>query len=306
MPTHLSSRRLPDHPAALEAIRQSLLRHYYKDPGFTPDVIERDIAAHLLARVEIARKRVVPWLDAACPLDGAKILEIGCGTGASTLALAEQGARVTGLDILPDSIRVAEDRCRAYGAEVTFLVANAAALDTVFSRGQFPWIVIYAALEHMTFDERMRCLRQAWDLLPSRGLLSVVDTPNRLWYHDDHTSLLPFFHWLPDDVAFHYSRFSTRDNFRELYREHSPEQQLHFLRRGRGISFHEFELAIAPRQQLDVVSCMSLFHRERQPEQSAAWVASPDAAYEAMLQRACPDLHRAFLQPYLDITLRKA
>jgi 2-polyprenyl-3-methyl-5-hydroxy-6-metoxy-1,4-benzoquinol methylase len=306
IPSHLSSRWLPDDPAAIQTVRESMLRHYYQDPSISAEVIERDITAHLLARLTVNRTRVVPWLDAVRPLAGAEILEIGCGTGASTLALAEQGAKVTGLDILDDSVQVARDRCHAYGAEATFVIRNADALDSLFTPGQFGWIMIYAALEHMTFAERIACLRQAWAILPEGGLLSVIDTPNRLWYRDDHTAQLPFFHWLPDEVAFHYSRFSDRPYFKELYREYSPEKQLHFLRRGRGVSFHEFELAIAPRQQLEVVSCLTRFHRERQPDQLAAWQRSPEATYEASLHRACPDLDRAFLQPDLDLTLRKS
>ena len=48
-----------------------------------------DLRAHVRERLESDRRLVVPWLDDAKPLHGQQILEIGCGTGSSTIALAE-------------------------------------------------------------------------------------------------------------------------------------------------------------------------------------------------------------------------
>lgn len=83
-------------------------------------------------------------------------------------------------------------------------------------------------------------------MLARGGSWVVIETPNRLWYFDGHTALLPFYHWLPDRLAFEYARFSPREYFREVYSEFTPDKALHFLRRGRGVSFHEFDLFIAP------------------------------------------------------------
>ena len=130
---------------------------------------------------------------------------------------------------------------------------------------RFDFIIFYASLEHMTHHERISAIRTTWDMLPPGGLLSVVETPNRLWHTDPHTSLLPFFHWLPDELAFDYSRFSSRPNFRERYDNYDDEQQrLHFLRRGRGVSFHEFVLAIGSVEQLNVRSSLAMYlHQAR-------------------------------------------
>jgi len=306
VPQRLSSRWRPDYPGA-EAVRQSMMRHIHKEPEkLPPGVLEQDLEAHILARLKINRERVIPWLDSIRPLTGSRILEIGCGTGASTLALAEQGAKITAIDVDLPSIRVAYDRCSAYGVEAEFLVANGGELDRLFFPHPFDWIIVYATLEHMTYEERIGCLKTAWQMLSPGSFLCIIDTPNRLWYFDDHTSLLPFFHWLPDDLAFDYSRFSTRANFKELYREHTPEWKAHFLSRGRGVSFHEFELAITPRQELRVAGCMSLYHRELDPAENSQWANSPGALYGQLLQHFCPDVHQAFLQPYLDFVLVRA
>jgi len=111
----------------------------------------------------------------------------------------------------------------------------------------------------MTLAERLIAMKSTWKMLAPNDLWCVIETPNRLWYHDRHTSLLSFFFRLSDDLAYQYARFSPRDNFRELYEDGSDESMLHFRRRGRGVSFHEFELTMKPVEQLSVVSSLSAF-----------------------------------------------
>ena len=300
--------QVPRQPAddPLAVVRASLVRNYFTDGAYLATAMgQRDLAAHLDGRAQHNRERVAPWLESFQPLAGARVLEIGCGTGASTLVLAERGAAVTAVDVLEGSIRAARDRCRAHGYDADFLVANAAEVRRHFPRTRFDAIVFFAALEHMTHEERRGAMRDTWEMLEPGALWVVIETPNRLWHYDNHTALLPFYHWLPDRVAFEYARCSEREYFRELYLEHTPEKELHFLRRGRGVSFHEFELFMAPRQQLEVVSCLHTFVRAREPEERQRWIDSGDAAFAGLLQRACPDLHEAFVQPALDLAIRK-
>ncbi len=290
----------------LAKVRESLLRNYFTEREYLDSELgRRDLANHLDLRLQDDRARTIPWLESFCPLTGARVLEIGCGTGASTLALAERGATVTAIDIRADSMQVAMDRCEAYGYTAKFAIANAAEVKKHFSSEKFDLIIFFAVLEHMTHEERRAAMRDTWEMLGPGGHWVVVDTPNRLWYFDGHTALLPFYHWLPDRVAFEYAKFSARDYFRELYLEHSPEKELHFLRRGRGVSFHEFDLFIAPTQDLDLVSCRHSYFRARNPQEQQDWVESGNAAYVAQLQRACPNLHPAFLEPSLDLAIRK-
>jgi S-adenosylmethionine-dependent methyltransferase len=132
-----------------------------------------------------------------------------------------------------------------------------------------------------------------------------VETPNRLWYLDSHTSYLPYFGWLPDELALQYSRFSPRDTIRRLPSE-PAERGLRDLRRsGRGVSFHEFDLAIAPTSGLDVVSCLQLERRHRNPLRNLGWRVSRPGRYESMLRAISPDVPRAFLQPFLYLSVRK-
>jgi SAM-dependent methyltransferase len=251
------------------------------------------------SRLQRDRNEIVPWLQKTRALAGSHILEVGCGTGSSTIALAEQGAHITGLDLDPEAMSVARARTRAHNLAVEYVEANA----TEVGRFHYDWLIYWAVLEHMTVPERLETLRLGWNALPAGGLLTVIETPNRLWYQDSHTSLLPFYMWLPDELAFQYARHSPRAGFADRYGTLTDEQLLHFQRRGRGVSFHEFHLAIG--HELDVVACMQLDRRRSNPMRAAAWRLSPPGRYEALLGGMAPEVPRAFFQPFLYLTLRK-
>ena len=308
IPARLASRFRPLSSSARSDLHESLQRHYFADkpPSYMSGAQGRyDIEQHLQGRLEKDRRAVVPWLDSVCHLDGAEILEIGCGTGCSTIALAEQGARVVGIDVDEPSLSVARRRAEVYQLDIEFIATNAVEMVNAVGQRPFDFIVFYASLEHMLHAERIASLRAAWQMLDPGKHLCVVETPNRLWYFDAHTSRLPFYNWLPDDLAFAYAKFSPRDNFREQYGEMTSEAMVHFLRRGRGVSYHEFELAIGPISQWDVVSDLTSFRRRRRWLRRAFWPLTVRGRYERLLHRLNRHVPRGFLRSSLDLVMRK-
>lgn len=308
-PAHIRDRWLDLDAAGTESIRTSLATHYHVGwrgrDSYTDAAYAADVNAHLHGRLRTDREVVVPWLDRCRPLRGLRILEIGCGTGCSTVALVEQGAMVHGIDLDEGALRVARHRLAAYGLEAPVEMLNATQIGERFAPAEFDMIMFYASLEHMTVSERLESLQSAWQLLGVGGLLGVVDTPNRLWYEDTHTSQLPFFDWLPNDLAFRYSRFSNRNNFGEMYRELTADAESHFLRRGRGVSFHELDLAIEPVSGLRVAGDLASF-LESPPWLRRLSPGTPARAYKDVLMAACPNVHSAFFEPYLNFVLQKS
>jgi 2-polyprenyl-3-methyl-5-hydroxy-6-metoxy-1,4-benzoquinol methylase len=94
---------VPQHNVLAEALKTDYFSDtpYYPEPAHfyltTPEG-QADLSDHLINRLNNFRSFVIPLLNSLLPLKDAAILEIGCGTGASTTSLAEQGAQVTGVD----------------------------------------------------------------------------------------------------------------------------------------------------------------------------------------------------------------
>jgi S-adenosylmethionine-dependent methyltransferase len=254
-----------------------------------------------LERLRRDRTEIVPWLAGLVPLHDARVLEIGSGRGASTFALAEQGAAVTAVEVNPDATAYAQAQLSSADLRATFHELNAAHLDRL-APATFDFVIFWASLEHMTIAERAEAIAFAWELLEDGAPLAIIETPNRLWPTDSHTSRLPFFNWLPDEVAFHYLANSTRQDIRTVFSE--PEAELvMFQRLGRGVSYHEFDLALGP--SIEPVSCLQIERRSRNLIRRLAWRWSSAGRTERMLRRFAPDRDRAWFQPFLYLALRK-
>lgn len=307
-------KRLSDFDRA--DLRDVLRRHYFsqrlnyfsdtRDEYLRSEEGQEDMADHLEGRTKLDRQLVVPWIDSVFQLRGCRVLEVGCGTGASTIALAEQGCEVTAVDVNAGNLLAAQERCRIYALSAKFLCANATQLQKHFPLGMFDLIVFFATLEHLTYAERMLAMKGTWAMLKPGGLWGVVDTPNRLWWFDDHTAVLPFFNWLPDDVALDYAPHSDRA-FMQNYAnaKHDEETKLDFARRGRGVSYHEFDLALGSSAPVNVVSALSLYLRKQSFAIRAKWRFSPSRNFEVFLSKHGPRIHPGFYQPYLNLIIRK-
>ena len=64
-------------------------------------------------------------LDALAPAAGERVLEVGCGFGATACALAATGAVVHGVDVAPAMVARARERAAEAGVDPTFAVADA-------------------------------------------------------------------------------------------------------------------------------------------------------------------------------------
>jgi trans-aconitate 2-methyltransferase len=109
-------------------------------------------------------------LERLRPRDGERILDIGCGTGRLTLALAENapGATVIATDVSPAMVREAR---KALGGRVPVVHANGVCLpfrpgfDAVFSTATFHWIHDHVRL----FAEIQRVLQPGGRLVSQAG-----------------------------------------------------------------------------------------------------------------------------------------
>jgi SAM-dependent methyltransferase len=75
----------------------------------------------------------------------AAILDIGCGTGWTSVFLAEAGYQVTGIDVAPAMIEMARQRARRWSVPATFVVADMEAFQLGRS---FDAALVFDALHH--------------------------------------------------------------------------------------------------------------------------------------------------------------
>ncbi len=90
----------------------------------------------------------VGWIDEQAPLDGARVVDVGCGGGILSEAMAAKGATVTGIDLSEPAISVA--RLHALDSEVPVDYHCIAAEDfAVQNAGQFDTVTCLELLEHV-------------------------------------------------------------------------------------------------------------------------------------------------------------
>jgi len=292
-------------PATLDRFRTHLLDNWGDKAYWDSEIGRHEVYEHTVGRLIYDRHEYVPWLNELRRLNGARIFEIGCGTGSSTMALVEQGSEVTGIDVLPESIEVTRERLRLFGLhEPTLHHMNATEIGAHFDHGSFDLVIFFASLEHMTHGERQCSLRAAWQLLAEDGVLCIIEAPNRLWLFDDHTGDLPFFHWLPDEIALEY--FKQTPRYRAAAFDTSSEDaKLELVRRGRGVSYHDIELALGPISDLDFMVDRQTFQMKQNWVRWLHYHLSRDHRYANLLRRQRPDLPLGLFMPYLNIAIHK-
>ena len=127
--------------------------------------------------------------------DGARVLEVGCGTGSVTRRLVQRGARVTALDQSPEMLEQARRRCAdvegaGSGPRPEWLERTAAEIDAL-PDAAFDVVVMSLCLSEMSRDERGYVLRAALHCLrPGAWLLAADEVrASRPWQRSLHAVL---------------------------------------------------------------------------------------------------------------------
>jgi ubiquinone/menaquinone biosynthesis C-methylase UbiE len=112
---------------------------------------------------------------------GKHILEMGCGSGHTSLALAQRGARCTLLDLSPEALRVAAASFERAGLPAPTLVREDA-LATSLPSDAFDAVWNGGVIEHF-FDTGKALLIQQMVRVVKPGGRVIILVPNRLcWY----------------------------------------------------------------------------------------------------------------------------
>ncbi len=145
--------------------------------------------------------------DKPKPLSGLTVVDIGCGGGLVSEALARLGATVTGIDPTDSNIRVA--KAHAHDSELTIEYLAARVEDLAAQGRKFDAVVCLEVVEHVADVEAF--VSACADLVKPGGV-SIMSTVNRtpLAFLLMIVAVEYVFRWIPRGTH-HYDKFVTPD-----------------------------------------------------------------------------------------------
>lgn len=134
-----------------------------------------DLLMHavLAGRGRRLRARIAQLLDLQ---PGSRVLDVGCGTGTTTLALAERvgpSGSVLGVDAAPQMVEVAQAKAARVGSTARFQVATAQHLPLPDAGTDA--VVTTLMIHHLPTDQRPVAPREMLRVLRPGGRVLVVD-----------------------------------------------------------------------------------------------------------------------------------
>jgi SAM-dependent methyltransferase len=111
-------------------------------PDLGPDVYAEWRASGIGAITEHLQRRLI--LTLVDDVSGRRVLDVGCGDGDLAVELSRRGAVVTGIDASSDMIRAASARARREGADIIFMMGEAARVP--FAPEAFDMVVAVTVL----------------------------------------------------------------------------------------------------------------------------------------------------------------
>ena len=131
----------------------------------------RRIASFYDAVVEPFNKSLRSYvLKVSRPKAGMKVLEVGCGTGANLALFAEAGCKVSGIDLSPSMMEIAQ---RKLGDRADLRVGDASSMP--FDDSSFDLVVAFLTLHEMPADVRDPVVSEMARVTGEGGRIILVD-----------------------------------------------------------------------------------------------------------------------------------
>jgi 2-polyprenyl-6-hydroxyphenyl methylase/3-demethylubiquinone-9 3-methyltransferase len=106
------------------------------------------------------------WINARVPLTGKTVIDIGCGGGILTEAMARKGANATGIDLSEKALQVADLHSLESGVEVRYELISAENM-ALREAGQYDVVTCMEMLEHV--PDPAAVVRACYDLVKPGG-----------------------------------------------------------------------------------------------------------------------------------------
>lgn len=107
-------------------------------------------------------------------------LDLGCGTGMQSVALARRGWHVTGVEIVPKALRAARERVREAGVEVRLVQGDVTALRAAGIGSGFRFVLDFGLFHGLKDEEREAMGREVSAVAtPDATMLMIAWAPGR-------------------------------------------------------------------------------------------------------------------------------
>jgi 2-polyprenyl-3-methyl-5-hydroxy-6-metoxy-1,4-benzoquinol methylase len=172
------------------------------------------------------RKEVLSYVDAKA-FAGKRILDFGCGSGASCMALTRllPPCEIVGIELEDRLLKIARLRAQHFGRTSLQLLQSPSGDSLPADLGQFDFIMFNAVFEHLLPHERRTLLPKVWAHLRPGGVLFLNQTPYRYSLVEVHTTAgMPLINYLPDSLTLWAARkfckrVSPTDDWTTLLRQ---------------------------------------------------------------------------------------
>jgi len=158
-------------------------------------------------------KQLLAYVDAS-GFRGKRLLDFGCGSGASTLCMGAMfpDTKIVGVELNAHSIELARRVLAARQLpNVEFLVSpDPNGLPPGI--GTFDFVMLSAVYEHLLPEERRRVMPLLWSCMNYGGILFVNQTPYRYFPFEHHSTGLWFINYLPDRLSLFLARKFSKMN----------------------------------------------------------------------------------------------
>ncbi len=146
--------------------------------------------------------------------EGLRILDFGCGFGASSYCLAKRGATdIVATDLRPENVELARRILAGVGYSRVVDVRQEDVVPAL-RPAMFDVIWLQAVMEHLLPEERRTYLPRFWEALRPGGWLIITETPNRAWPYETHTTFGRWFiPWMAPQSVF--AKMRREERFRD-------------------------------------------------------------------------------------------
>ncbi len=159
-------------------------------------------------------------------LKGLQVLDLGCGMGGLSVALAREGASVQPYDYNPAYCQITRLRGQRYSLDLH--PVNGGGERLPFPEGYFDIIVCMDVLEHVQrpadlLAETNRCLKP--------GGLLYITAINRFAFNDPHYHVRGV-NWLPRRMATPFLKLTGRHKDNSRFTDRQTLEEMHYFRFG--------------------------------------------------------------------------